>query len=68
MVLDYVFSHVNLLESDYFGLRYCDLSHQTVSTDVPQHHPLSCSEFLHLFSEPLVYTLRDGCAQRVFKE
>ncbi|TSM28163.1 Band 4.1-like protein 4A [Bagarius yarrelli] len=32
-VLDYTFSHVNLLESDYFGLRYCDLSHQTYWLD-----------------------------------
>uniref|UniRef100_A0A673L7F4 Band 4.1-like protein 4 n=2 Tax=Sinocyclocheilus rhinocerous TaxID=307959 RepID=A0A673L7F4_9TELE len=30
VVLDYVFSHVNLAESEYFGLRYCDRSHQTV--------------------------------------
>uniref|UniRef100_A0A673LEJ3 Band 4.1-like protein 4 n=1 Tax=Sinocyclocheilus rhinocerous TaxID=307959 RepID=A0A673LEJ3_9TELE len=29
VVLDYVFSHVNLAESEYFGLRYCDRSHQT---------------------------------------
>ena len=35
VVLDYVFSHVNLVESDYFGLRYCDRSHQTVSTGCP---------------------------------
>uniref|UniRef100_A0AAR2K3W0 Erythrocyte membrane protein band 4.1-like 4A n=1 Tax=Pygocentrus nattereri TaxID=42514 RepID=A0AAR2K3W0_PYGNA len=33
VVLDYVFSHVNLLESDYFGLRYCDRSHQTYWLD-----------------------------------
>lgn len=31
VVLDVVFSHVNLAETDYFGLRYCDRSHQTVS-------------------------------------
>ncbi|KAF5906912.1 band 4.1-like protein 4A, partial [Clarias magur] len=33
VVQDYVFSHVNLLESDYFGLRYCDRSHQTYWLD-----------------------------------
>ncbi|GAA6107688.1 band 4.1-like protein 4 [Tachysurus ichikawai] len=33
VVLDYVFSHVNLLESDYFGLRYCDRGHQTYWLD-----------------------------------
>lgn len=32
IVLDHVFHHVNLVEIDYFGLRYCDRSHQTVST------------------------------------
>uniref|UniRef100_A0A8C2ED49 Erythrocyte membrane protein band 4.1 like 4A n=1 Tax=Cyprinus carpio TaxID=7962 RepID=A0A8C2ED49_CYPCA len=31
VVLDYVFSHVNLAETEYFGLRYCDRSHQTVT-------------------------------------
>lgn len=31
MVLDLVFGRVNLVETDYFGLRYCDHSHQTVS-------------------------------------
>ncbi|XP_066507057.1 band 4.1-like protein 4 [Hoplias malabaricus] len=29
VVLDYVFSHVNLVENDYFGLRYCDCNHHT---------------------------------------
>ncbi|XP_035391097.1 band 4.1-like protein 4 isoform X1 [Electrophorus electricus] len=33
VVLDHVCSHVNLLESDYFGLRYCDRSHQTYWLD-----------------------------------
>ncbi|KAG9263038.1 band 4.1-like protein 4A [Astyanax mexicanus] len=33
VVLDYVFSHVNLAEIDYFGLRYCDRSHQTYWLD-----------------------------------
>jgi hypothetical protein len=32
VVLDHVFRHINLVEIDYFGLRYCDRSHQTVST------------------------------------
>lgn len=31
IVLDYVFRNVNLMETEYFGLRYCDRSHQTVS-------------------------------------
>lgn len=31
VVLGYVFRHLNLVEIDYFGLRYCDRSHQTVS-------------------------------------
>lgn len=31
VLLDYVFTHVNLVETEYFGLRYCDRSHQTVS-------------------------------------
>ncbi|KAL1267173.1 hypothetical protein QQF64_002848, partial [Cirrhinus molitorella] len=33
VVLDYVFSHVNLAETEYFGLRYCDRSHQTYWLD-----------------------------------
>uniref|UniRef100_A0A8C4SQH8 Erythrocyte membrane protein band 4.1-like 4A n=1 Tax=Erpetoichthys calabaricus TaxID=27687 RepID=A0A8C4SQH8_ERPCA len=33
VVLDYVFNHVNLVETDYFGLRYCDRSHQTYWLD-----------------------------------
>ncbi|XP_052463594.1 band 4.1-like protein 4 isoform X1 [Carassius gibelio] len=33
VVLDYVFSHVNLAETEYFGLRYCDHSHQTYWLD-----------------------------------
>ncbi|XP_031414464.1 band 4.1-like protein 4 isoform X2 [Clupea harengus] len=32
-VLDVVLSHVNLAETDYFGLRYCDRSHQTYWLD-----------------------------------
>ncbi|XP_019465765.1 band 4.1-like protein 4A [Meleagris gallopavo] len=31
VVLGYVFRHLNLVEIDYFGLRYCDRNHQTVS-------------------------------------
>uniref|UniRef100_A0A674CI63 Erythrocyte membrane protein band 4.1 like 4A n=1 Tax=Salmo trutta TaxID=8032 RepID=A0A674CI63_SALTR len=31
VVLDFVLDHVKLAETDYFGLRYCDRSHQTVS-------------------------------------
>ncbi|XP_051542350.1 band 4.1-like protein 4 isoform X2 [Myxocyprinus asiaticus] len=33
VVLDCVFSHVNLAETEYFGLRYCDRSHQTYWLD-----------------------------------
>ncbi|XP_069481596.1 band 4.1-like protein 4A isoform X6 [Ambystoma mexicanum] len=33
VVLDYVFRHLNLAEIDYFGLRYCDKSHQTYWLD-----------------------------------
>ncbi|XP_067253488.1 band 4.1-like protein 4 isoform X3 [Chanodichthys erythropterus] len=33
VVLDYVFNHVNLAETEYFGLRYCDHSHQTFWLD-----------------------------------
>eukprot|EP00062_Callorhinchus_milii_P012400 gi/632959394/ref/XP_007895596.1/ PREDICTED: band 4.1-like protein 4A [Callorhinchus milii] len=33
VVLEYVFRHVNLMETDYFGLRYCDRSHQTYWLD-----------------------------------
>ncbi|XP_078070793.1 band 4.1-like protein 4 isoform X1 [Mustelus asterias] len=33
VVLDYVFRHANLMETDYFGLRYCDRSHQTYWLD-----------------------------------
>ncbi|XP_051971659.1 band 4.1-like protein 4 isoform X2 [Xyrauchen texanus] len=32
-VLDCVFSHVNLAETEFFGLRYCDRSHQTYWLD-----------------------------------
>ncbi|KAF2977291.1 hypothetical protein EK904_014240, partial [Melospiza melodia maxima] len=35
VVLGYVFRHLNLVEIDYFGLRYCDRSHQTLD-----HHTL----------------------------
>ncbi|XP_036265622.1 band 4.1-like protein 4A isoform X1 [Pipistrellus kuhlii] len=31
VVLDHVFRHINLVEIDYFGLRYCDRSHQTAA-------------------------------------
>ncbi|XP_051972817.1 band 4.1-like protein 4 isoform X1 [Xyrauchen texanus] len=33
VVLDCVFGHVNLSETEYFGLRYCDRSHQTYWLD-----------------------------------
>uniref|UniRef100_A0A8C7CP27 Erythrocyte membrane protein band 4.1 like 4A n=1 Tax=Oncorhynchus kisutch TaxID=8019 RepID=A0A8C7CP27_ONCKI len=31
VVLDFVLDHVKLAETDFFGLRYCDRSHQTVN-------------------------------------
>ncbi|XP_044518092.1 band 4.1-like protein 4A [Gracilinanus agilis] len=33
IVLDYIFHHINLVEIDYFGLRYCDRNHQTYWLD-----------------------------------
>ncbi|XP_056659939.1 band 4.1-like protein 4A isoform X4 [Monodelphis domestica] len=33
VVLDYIFHHINLVEIDYFGLRYCDRNHQTYWLD-----------------------------------
>ncbi|XP_069748950.1 band 4.1-like protein 4 isoform X2 [Narcine bancroftii] len=33
VILDYIFRHVNLMETEYFGLRYCDRSHQTYWLD-----------------------------------
>uniref|UniRef100_A0A4W3JG34 FERM domain-containing protein n=1 Tax=Callorhinchus milii TaxID=7868 RepID=A0A4W3JG34_CALMI len=50
VVLEYVFRHVNLMETDYFGLRYCDRSHQTVS---------KTTEGVELFTGP-PYTLYFG--------
>uniref|UniRef100_A0A8K9XMV8 Erythrocyte membrane protein band 4.1 like 4A n=1 Tax=Oncorhynchus mykiss TaxID=8022 RepID=A0A8K9XMV8_ONCMY len=32
VVLDFVLDHVKLAETDFFGLRYCDRSHQTYKT------------------------------------
>lgn len=34
VVLDHVFRHINLVEIDYFGLRYCDRSHQTLDLHI----------------------------------
>ncbi|XP_074137546.1 band 4.1-like protein 4A [Sminthopsis crassicaudata] len=33
VILDYIFHHINLVEIDYFGLRYCDRNHQTYWLD-----------------------------------
>lgn len=64
MVLDYVFSHVNLLESDYFGLRYCDRSHQTVSTDVPRNLIQHLFLFVCFFLKPSYTQWRDGFTKK----
>ncbi|XP_062870060.1 band 4.1-like protein 4 [Trichomycterus rosablanca] len=56
VVLDYVFSHVNLLESDYFGLRYCDHSHQTYWLDSTK----TLAEHKDLITTGSPYTLYFG--------
>ncbi|KAG9353658.1 hypothetical protein JZ751_011780, partial [Albula glossodonta] len=55
VVLDYVFSHVNLAETDYFGLRYCDRSHQTYWLDPSK----TLAEHKDLITRP-PYTLYFG--------
>ncbi|XP_015193037.1 band 4.1-like protein 4 isoform X1 [Lepisosteus oculatus] len=56
VVLDYVFSHVNLAETDYFGLRYCDRSHQTYWLDPSK----TLAEHKDLISTGPPYTLYFG--------
>ncbi|ELW67387.1 Band 4.1-like protein 4A [Tupaia chinensis] len=48
VVLGHVFRHVNLAEIDYFGLRYCDRSHQTTTLKTPDK--VSPDDSLHVFS------------------
>ncbi|KAE8635630.1 hypothetical protein XENTR_v10002688 [Xenopus tropicalis] len=56
VVLDYVFRHLNLVEIDYFGLRYCDRNHQTYWLDPMK----TISEHRDLISTGPPYTLYFG--------
>ncbi|XP_075457809.1 band 4.1-like protein 4A isoform X1 [Ascaphus truei] len=56
VVLDYVFRHLNLVEIDYFGLRYCDRNHQTYWLDPAK----TISEHKDLISTGPPYTLYFG--------
>nr|XP_033785019.1 band 4.1-like protein 4A isoform X2 [Geotrypetes seraphini] len=56
VVLDYVFRHLNLVEIDYFGLRYCDRSHQTYWLDPAK----TISEHKDLTNTGPPYTLYFG--------
>ncbi|XP_043920403.1 band 4.1-like protein 4A [Protopterus annectens] len=56
VVLDYVFHHLNLVETDYFGLRYCDRNHQTYWLDPTK----SIGEHKDLISTGPSYTLYFG--------
>lgn len=56
VVLDYVFRHLNLAEIDYFGLRYCDKSHQTYWLDPAR----TISEHKDLIQTGPPYTLYFG--------
>uniref|UniRef100_A0A6I8NLH5 Band 4.1-like protein 4A n=1 Tax=Ornithorhynchus anatinus TaxID=9258 RepID=A0A6I8NLH5_ORNAN len=56
VVLDYVFRHINLVEIDYFGLRYCDRSHQTYWLDPSK----TLAEHKELINTGPPYTLYFG--------
>ncbi|XP_063820191.1 band 4.1-like protein 4A isoform X1 [Pseudophryne corroboree] len=56
VVLDYVFRHLNLVEIDYFGLRYCDRNHQAYWLDPAK----TISEHKDLISTGPPYTLYFG--------
>nr|XP_044988692.1 band 4.1-like protein 4A isoform X2 [Jaculus jaculus] len=56
VVLDHVFRHVNLMEIDYFGLRYCDRSHQTYWLDPAK----TLAEHKELINTGPPYTLYFG--------
>ncbi|KAM4809989.1 band 4.1-like protein 4A isoform 1-T1 [Rhinophrynus dorsalis] len=56
VVLDYVFRHLNLVEIDYFGLRYCDRNHQTYWLDPAK----TISEHKDLINTGPPYTLYFG--------
>ncbi|XP_058022106.1 band 4.1-like protein 4A [Ahaetulla prasina] len=56
VVLGYVFRHLNLIEIDYFGLRYCDRSHQTFWLDPTK----TLAEHKELINTGPPYTLYFG--------
>nr|XP_047908131.1 band 4.1-like protein 4A isoform X3 [Anser cygnoides] len=56
VVLGYVFRHLNLAEIDYFGLRYCDRSHQTYWLDPAK----TLAEHKELINTGPPYTLYFG--------
>ncbi|XP_072848564.2 band 4.1-like protein 4A isoform X1 [Pogona vitticeps] len=56
VVLGYVFQHLNLVEIDYFGLRYCDRSHQTYWLDPAK----TLTEHKELINTGPPYTLYFG--------
>ncbi|XP_052314297.1 band 4.1-like protein 4 isoform X1 [Oncorhynchus keta] len=56
VVLDFVLDHVKLAETDFFGLRYCDRSHQTYWLDPSK----TLSEHKDLITKGPPYTLYFG--------
>ncbi|OXB79492.1 UNVERIFIED_CONTAM: hypothetical protein H355_013888 [Colinus virginianus] len=56
VVLGYVFRHLNLVEIDYFGLRYCDRNHQTYWLDPAK----TLAEHKELMNTGPPYTLYFG--------
>uniref|UniRef100_A0A452RQ86 Band 4.1-like protein 4A n=1 Tax=Ursus americanus TaxID=9643 RepID=A0A452RQ86_URSAM len=56
VVLDHVFRHIDLVEIDYFGLRYCDRSHQTYWLDPAK----TLAEHKELINTGPPYTLYFG--------
>ncbi|XP_005382214.1 PREDICTED: band 4.1-like protein 4A isoform X4 [Chinchilla lanigera] len=56
IVLDHVFRHINLVEIDYFGLRFCDRSHQTYWLDPAK----TLAEHKELINTGPPYTLYFG--------
>nr|XP_042107890.1 band 4.1-like protein 4A isoform X8 [Ovis aries] len=56
VVLEHVFRHINLVEVDYFGLRYCDRNHQTYWLDPAK----TLSEHKELINTGPPYTLYFG--------
>ncbi|XP_010606206.1 band 4.1-like protein 4A [Fukomys damarensis] len=56
IVLDHVFRHINLVEIDYFGLRFCDRSHQTYWLDPSK----TLAEHKELINTGPPYTLYFG--------